>query len=382
MRFALDADAVGAGAGPGRERVAAHRGGLSGARDPERQVLPGLGGRGRAAVGRLQVDRRDGAGLADDPGHPQRPEPGPRRAGPGRRLGADVRPGGLAAVAGRGEQVPEGLLPAGAQRRDADRPAQHFLVFARQVEQRVRVGHRQRVRAGPGFDDLVAGLDLAFVDDPHVEAGAMVTDQQRREPGLAQPQTHPVARDPRLGDLEFGRPDAVPVTDAHVGVGQPVDGQVLAEVAVAEVVAAEMALPVPVGVDLVDQHRPLLAAVAGQVALPVAVDIQPADHGRAVYRLLPYAGIDRLALPRDVARQADVHRQQHRHPGAPLRRGIRRPGIHRFCPARNGINPGPRRPRGRRPRRTGPTGRARQQPGHHLAAKIGMEFCWVPSARD
>ena len=82
--------------------------------------------------------------------------------------------------------------------------------------------------------------------------------------GLAQPHADPKAGDPRLGHLELGLTDPVPVADAHLVVGQPVDGEVLAELPVLEVVATEMLLPVPVRLDLVDEHGPLLAAVPGE----------------------------------------------------------------------------------------------------------------------
>jgi hypothetical protein len=42
-----------------------------------------------------------------------------------------------------------------------------------------------------------------------------------------------------------------------------------------------MALPVMVGVDLVDEHSPVLTAMAGQVALTVAVEVEPAGHDPA-----------------------------------------------------------------------------------------------------
>src|SRR5262249_13013143 len=84
-----------------------------------------------------------------------------------------------------------------------------------------------------------------------------------------------------------------------------------AERTVAQVIPAEVLLPVPVGLDLIDQHGPLLAAVPAGVALAVAVDVEPPDHRRAVHRVLPYASVDGLALPGHVLRQADVHRQQH-----------------------------------------------------------------------
>ena len=80
-------------------------------------------------------------------------------------------------------------------------------------------------------------------------------------------------------DLEDRGADPVAVADADLVVAQPLDGEVLAELAVDEVVAAELALPVAVGVELVDEHGPLLAAVPGQVALAVAVDVEPAAPG-------------------------------------------------------------------------------------------------------
>jgi hypothetical protein len=69
---------------------------------------------------------------------------------------------------------------------------------------------------------------------------------------------------PGLSDLELGLAGAVPVADADLVVREAVDGQVLPELAVAEVIPPEVLLPVPVGLDLVDQYGALLAAVARQ----------------------------------------------------------------------------------------------------------------------
>jgi hypothetical protein len=96
----------------------------------------------------------------------------------------------------------------------------------------------------------------------------VVGDQQRGYPRVVHPDAHPVAGHPRLGDLEQRRADLVPVADAHLVIGQAADGEVLPELPVAEVAAAELALPVLVGPDLVDEHRPVLAAVPGQVPCP------------------------------------------------------------------------------------------------------------------
>jgi hypothetical protein len=107
---------------------------------------------------------------------------------------------------------------------------------------------------------------------------------------------------PRLGDLELGFTDAVPVADADLGVGKAVDGEVLAELAVVEVVAPQVLLPIAVGLDLVDHDGPMLAAVPDRIALAVAVHLPASHPARAGYGTFPDAGVDGPALPRHVLR--------------------------------------------------------------------------------
>jgi hypothetical protein len=63
-----------------------------------------------------------------------------------------------------------------------------------------------------------------------------------------------------------------------------------------------------IGVDLIDEDGPVLAAMPGQVALPVALDIEPPNHPPAVDRIFPHAGVDCPALPGDILRHANIHR--------------------------------------------------------------------------
>jgi len=79
--------------------------------------------------------------------------------------------------------------------------------------------------------------------------------------------------------LELRLADPVPVTDAHLVIGQAGNGEVLPELAVAEIVAIEKLLPVPIGLDLVHEDGTLLTSVPGQIALAVAVQIQTALPG-------------------------------------------------------------------------------------------------------
>ena len=81
------------------------------------------------------------------------------------------------------EQVVERLPPTRAQRRDVHRGAQRVEIASGQVEQRVDVGHAERVRADAGPDDLVAGLHVPLADHAQIEAGPVVRDEQRRHSG-------------------------------------------------------------------------------------------------------------------------------------------------------------------------------------------------------
>ena len=112
-------------------------------------------------------------------------------------------------------------------------------------------------------------------------------DEQGRHPRLVHSQCQPEAGHPRLRDLEGGLTDPVAVADADLVIGQPLDGEVLAELTEREVVTAELVLPVAVGVDLVDVHRAMLTAVCAPVCLIVAVDVDPAHHPRIRDRRLP-----------------------------------------------------------------------------------------------
>ena len=72
------------------------------------------------------------------------------------------------------------------------------------------------------------------------------------------------------------------------------DGEVLAELSVDEVVSSELAFPVTIGIDLVNEHRTLLAAVPRQIALTVAVNIEPAHPARSGNGILEHPGEDGL----------------------------------------------------------------------------------------
>ena len=190
------------------------------------------------------------------------------------------------------------------------RPLQLARSMAGRVEQRIDLEYAHALRARRDLHDLVAGLYLALLQHTQIEPGPAVGDQQRRHPRLIHADANSVTGHAGLCDFEDCPADPITIADTHLLVGQAVDREVLAELSIDEVVATQLCLPIAIGIDLIDEDGPLLAAVAGQIPLPVAVDIEPAHHAPALDRCLPNAGVNGLASPDDFARQADVDRKQ------------------------------------------------------------------------
>ena len=183
----------------------------------------------------------------------------------------------------------------------------------RRIEQGVDLRHGHPLVRLCHLHDLVAGADFAFLQDAEVESRPSAGGEQRRHAPFVHANADAIAGDTRLRHLEQGAADPIPIADADGIVGQSFDREVLAELSVDEVGPLQLLLPVAVRLDLIDEDRALLAAVAGQVALPVAIEIQPADATATSHRILPDRGVHRAAPPRDVARESDVYREQSSH---------------------------------------------------------------------
>ena len=181
------------------------------------------------------------------------------------------------------------------------------------VEQRARLLDGHALGSRPDRQDLVAGLDLALLEDAQIKARPAVRHEKRCHPRLVHADADAVAGDARLRHLEDRAPDPVPIPDAHLAVGQALDREVLAELPVGEPAPPELFLPVAIGSDLIDENGPMLAAVACEVPLAVAVDVEPPGHAGARDGRLPDPGANRLSAPRDIARQTHVQRDKTRH---------------------------------------------------------------------
>ena len=169
------------------------------------------------------------------------------------------------------------------------------------------------LRAVGNLHDLVARADLPFFDDTAIKAWPLMRDQERRHLRVVHPYTDAIAGDARLRYFKQRAADPVAISDADLVIAKAIDCQVLAELAILEVVTLEVRLPVAIGVELIDHHSTVLSAVACEIALTIAVKIETARHHPARYRSLPDSGVDHFALPFDIDWKADVHRDKQAH---------------------------------------------------------------------
>jgi hypothetical protein len=126
--------------------------------------------------------------------------------------------------------------------RDARR-SDHFIGGGR-VQQRINLRDGHTLGARSNLHDLVAGFDLSLLDDAKIEAGSAMRHEQCRHLRFVHADADPIAGDARLRHFKDGTPDAIPIPDAHLAIGQPVDREILPELPIAEVASAELGLPI------------------------------------------------------------------------------------------------------------------------------------------
>src|SRR5256885_2363815 len=119
--------------------------------------------------------------------------------------------------------------------------------MARLVKQRIDLRHTHLFGTGADLRDVVAGFDLSLVDYAKIEAGSAVLHHEGGHLRLGHSDTQPVTGDTRLGHFEQGAADPVTVSDTDIAIGETVDGEILAELPVDEVVSSQVVLPIAIG---------------------------------------------------------------------------------------------------------------------------------------
>src|ERR1700742_533610 len=103
-------------------------------------------------------------------------------------------------------------------------------------------------------------------------------NQERGYLRIVHSYTDAIAGDTRLCHFKQRAAEPVTISDAGLVIGKTIDCQVLADLAILEVVTLEVCLPVAIGVELIDHHRTMLSTVACEIALPITVKIEAARH--------------------------------------------------------------------------------------------------------
>src|ERR1700679_2508614 len=166
-----------------------------------------------------------------------------------------------------------------------------------QIKEAVNFLDSDMLRAVGNLYDLVARTDLSFFDDTAIKAWSLMRDKERRHLRIVHPYTDSITRDARLRHFKERTTDPVSISDAYFVIGKTIDGQVLPELAIFAVVTLKIGFPVTIGVELINHHSTVLAAMACEIALTIPIKIEAARHHPAFYGALPDSCADYFALP-------------------------------------------------------------------------------------
>jgi hypothetical protein len=113
-----------------------------------------------------------------------------------------------------------------------------------------------------------------------------------------------------LGDFELRLANLIAITYTDVAVGESVHREVLTELPEREITSVQLSLPMSIGIELVDEYRPLFPSMPMKVALRIPLDVQSANQRRSFDRVFEDTGEERPVLPFHVLGPADVDRNQ------------------------------------------------------------------------
>src|ERR1700722_4789008 len=177
----------------------------------------------------------------------------------------------------------------------------------RQIQEGVSVGHTDSFWTIGNFCNVVARPNFSFLQHAKIKSWSVMRYEQGWHARLIHANTDAVARHAWLCDFKFGTTDAVAIADTHLVIRKSLHREVFSELAESKIVAAQKTLPVMVRIHLVDEYGAMLPAVAGKIGFRITIDIELAHHSPARNRSLPDCGSDCFAVPRHVARKANIY---------------------------------------------------------------------------
>jgi hypothetical protein len=142
-----------------------------------------------------------------------------------------------------------------------------------QVQQSIHYRDRDLLRTIGDSYDVIAGTDFSFFQNAKVKPWSSVRDEEGRHAWLIHADADAVAGHAWLCDFKYRISNPILITDADFIVSKSLNCEVLAELAESEIIAAQKALPVIVGVHLVDEYGTLFPSVTCEIRLRVAIEV-------------------------------------------------------------------------------------------------------------
>ena len=157
------------------------------------------------------------------------------------------------------------------------------------------------------FYNVIARSNFSFLQHAKVESRSVMFNKKRRHSRLIHADADAVARYAWLRYFKFSTADAISIADADLVIRKSLNGEVFSELTEGKIVTAQKALPVVIGIHLVDKNGALLPTMTGEIALRITIDIELAHHSPSLNRTLPDRGTDSLTVPCHVAWKTDIY---------------------------------------------------------------------------
>src|SRR5580658_134814 len=196
----------------------------------------------------------------------------------------------------------ERTLPTFAKCGNPQHTLQLLAGISRQVQEGVSVSHCDLLWTVGDFYNVIVCPNFSFLQHAEVESWSVMRHEQRWHASLIHADADAVARHAWLRYFKFSTADAVAIANADLVIRKSLDREVFPELPESKITAAQKALPVMVGVHLVDKYGALFPPVTGEIGLRITVDVELAHHSPSRNRHFPDGRSDSLAVPCHVAR--------------------------------------------------------------------------------
>ena len=201
----------------------------------------------------------------------------------------------------------ERTLPTLAKRRNPEGAFQLLARMSWQIQESIYLSHGDPFWTIGDFYDVIARTNFPFLQHAKIKPWSVMCYEQRRHSRFIHADAHAVAGHARLCHFKYRITNAVSITDADLVIRKPFNSEVFAELTETEIIATQEALPVMVGVHLVDKYGAVLPSVTREIPLRITFNIELANYPPSLDWRFPDGRSDSLAVPRHVARKTDIY---------------------------------------------------------------------------